>query len=169
MDRPIGDTNKFIKKLPQALITIFLKTCMSKNVLTPFCVGIWSCFQKRNWFSCSEKYGTVYCHNCWLFARNYIGEQSYSMGSWVFPKHKSSEAANWNAYAKALRMKFEATKTLAQLKEGKWVNIPNEAGIAMAKNVWREDLHRIIAIISTLAILCLSLPGHKVVVGVGRC
>lgn len=37
----------------------------------------------------------------------------------------------------------------------------NEAGIAKAKNFWREVLHRIIVIILTLASLSLPLRGHR--------
>ncbi|CAB4015560.1 zinc finger MYM-type 1-like [Paramuricea clavata] len=63
----------------------------------------------------------------------------------------------------------EATKHYAQIKAGKGVSMLNEAGIAKAKNFWREVLHRIIVIILTLASLSLPLRGHREFVGNGKC
>ncbi|XP_028417041.1 zinc finger MYM-type protein 1-like [Dendronephthya gigantea] len=122
---------------------------------------------KRDWFSCSEKLGTVYCHNCWLLARNTSNNKDSPWIDGFIPNTKRLKQ-QIERHEESIAHK-EATKSLAQLKAGKGINMLNEAGIAKIKNFWREVLRRIIVIILTLANLCLPFRGHREVIGNGRC
>lgn len=122
---------------------------------------------KRNWFSCSEKLGTVYCHHCWLLAER---TSRNSDTPWIdgFSPNTKHLKQQIETHEESMAHK-EATKALAQSKAGKGVNMLNEAGIVKAKNFWREILRRVIVVILTLASLCLPLRGHREVVGNGKC
>ncbi|CAB4038701.1 Hypothetical predicted protein, partial [Paramuricea clavata] len=124
---------------------------------------------KRNWFSCSEKLGTVYCHNCWLLAKDTSRNKDTP---WIdgFFSNTNHLKQQIETHEESMTHK-EATKHYAHIKAGKGVSRLkiNEAGIAKAKNFWREVLHRMIVIILTLASLSLPLRGHREFVGNGKC
>ena len=153
--------------LTQTDITIFSKKCMSQKFNTFLCRDLKLFSVKRNWLSCSEKLGIVYCHNCWLLAKNTSRNKDTPWIDGFFPNtnHLKQQI---ETHEESMSHK-EATKHYVQIKAGKGVNMLNEAGIAKAKNFWREVLHRIIVIILTLASLCLPLRGHREFVGNGKC